>query len=345
MTESASETVTVAPEEAGERLDRVLATRIPALSRSRLKALILDGQVTIGGADDRAIRDPASRQFRRHRRGDPAAAGAGRSRRARRSRSTSSTRTTQLIVIDKPAGLVVHPAAGHRSGTLVNALIAHCGDSLSGIGGVKRPGIVHRLDKDTTGLMVVAKTDNAHRRSPKQFAEQGRRPAGARLSRLRLGRARPAARHHRRADRPPSAARDKMAVREGGREAVTHWQVLERYQRRRRQAGGEPAGVPAGDRPHPSDPGASGRISATRSWATRPTAPASRPRSAACGPTPQAALEALGRQALHAYLLGFEHPATGENDGIRGRIAADLAHLRARSQAPLEIATCPISEH
>ena len=67
-----------------------------------------------------------------------------------------------IIVIDKPAGLVVHPAAGHATGTLVNALIAHCGDSLSGIGGVKRPGIVHRLDKDTTGLMVVAKTDRAH---------------------------------------------------------------------------------------------------------------------------------------------------------------------------------------
>src|SRR6202011_1236977 len=79
-----------------------------------------------------------------------------------------------LIVIDKPAGLVVHPAAGHQTGTLVNALIAHCGDILSGIGGVKRPGIVHRLDKDTTGLMVVAKTDRAHRTLAAQFADHGR---------------------------------------------------------------------------------------------------------------------------------------------------------------------------
>ena len=79
-----------------------------------------------------------------------------------------------LIVIDKPAGLVVHPGAGHTTGTLVNALIAHCGASLSGIGGVARPGIVHRLDKDTSGLLVVAKTDRAHRALAEQFADHGR---------------------------------------------------------------------------------------------------------------------------------------------------------------------------
>ena len=100
-----------------------------------------------------------------------------------------------IIVIDKPAGLVVHPAAGHASGTLVNALIAHCGDSLSGIGGVKRPGIVHRLDKDTTGLMVVAKNDRAHQSLAAQFADHGRTgPLRARLSGVRLGRVRPARR-------------------------------------------------------------------------------------------------------------------------------------------------------
>ena len=113
----------------------------------------------------------------------------------------------ELIVIDKPAGLVVHPAAGHASGTLVNALIAHCGDSLSGIGGVKRPGIVHRLDKDTTGLMVVAKTDQAHRalgRAVRRPRPQG--PLRARLSRVRLGRARTAEGHHRRPARPPPAS-------------------------------------------------------------------------------------------------------------------------------------------
>ena len=118
-------------------------------------------------------------------------------------------------MIDKPAGLVVHPAAGNATGTLVNALIAHCGDSLSGIGGVKRPGIVHRLDKDTTGLMVVAKTDRAHQALAAQFADHGRTgPLRARLSRLRLGRAGRArrARSTRRSTATPRRA-TSMAVR------------------------------------------------------------------------------------------------------------------------------------
>ena len=111
-----------------------------------------------------------------------------------------------IIVIDKPSGLVVHPAAGHETGTLVNALIAHCGASLSGIGGVRRPGIVHRLDKDTTGLMVVAKNDRAHQSLTAQFADHGRTGA------MRRGYLafvwdvpQPPARHRRCADRPASA--------------------------------------------------------------------------------------------------------------------------------------------
>src|SRR5262249_30156763 len=134
-----------------------------------------------------------------------------------------------IIVIDKPKGLVVHPAAGHAKGTLVNALIAHCGASLSGIGGVKRPGIVHRLDKDTTGLMVVAKTDRAHRALSKQFAEKSEGPL--RRGYLAFVWGAP--------DRPKGTvdaplgrhphARDKQAIRPSGREAVTHWEVLERF--------------------------------------------------------------------------------------------------------------------
>src|SRR4029078_8363302 len=135
-----------------------------------------------------------------------------------------------IIVIDKPADLVVHPAAGHATGTLVNALIAHCGDSLSGIGGVKRPGIVHRLDKDTSGLMVVAKTDRAHAALAAQFADHGRTgPLERGYLALIWGVP----------DRPRGVidapidrhlhARDKMAVRPGGREAITPWEVLERY--------------------------------------------------------------------------------------------------------------------
>ena len=157
---------------AGRRAARPRARRQrSALSRTRLKALILDGAVTIGG---RTIRDPGYRVNAGERvavavpEPEPAEPG------ARASRSTSCYEDDEIIVIDKPAGLVVHPAAGHATGTLVNALIAHCGDSLSGIGGVKRPGIVHRLDKDTTGLMVVAKTDRAHQALAAQFADHGR---------------------------------------------------------------------------------------------------------------------------------------------------------------------------
>src|SRR6516164_11706679 len=167
------ERVTIAAEEQGQRLDRVLAARIRALSRSRLKALILDGHVAIKA---RTIRDPATHVNS----GEivtitlpPAEAPAPQGEQIG---LNIVYEDDALIVIDKPRGMVVHPAAGHAKGTLVNALIAHCGNSLSGIGGVKRPGIVHRLDKDTTGLMVVAKTDRAHRRLSAQFAHKREGP-------------------------------------------------------------------------------------------------------------------------------------------------------------------------
>ena len=226
MTDRTIETVRIATDEAGQRIDRVLAARIPALSRSRLKALILSGQVALDG---RTIRDPA------------ASVNSGATVRVTLPPPAPAKPEGQaiplnivyeddsLIVIDKPAGLVVHPAAGHAQGTLVNALIAHCGDSLSGIGGVKRPGIVHRLDKDTSGLMVVAKTDKAHRLLSAQFANK----ADSALERGYLALVWGAP------DRPKGTidapldrhrfARDKRAVREGGRVAVTHWHVLERF--------------------------------------------------------------------------------------------------------------------
>src|SRR3954447_19033870 len=221
------ETVTVSADEAGQRLDRVLAARVPSLSRSRLKALILDGQVNVAA---RTIRDPAAQV----KSGDTlivtlpppeAAVPAGED-----IPLTIVYEDDALIVIDKPPGLVVHPAAGHAKGTLVNALIAHCGDSLSGIGGVKRPGIVHRLDKDTTGLMVVAKTDHAHQSLAAQFADHGR-TGPLRRGYLAFAWGAPA-----RAkgtidepiDRHPKS-RDRMAVRGGGRIAITHWTVLERF--------------------------------------------------------------------------------------------------------------------
>ena len=152
---------------AGWRLDRALASALPSLSRERLKVLTKAGALT---RDNKAVRDPAIKV-----RGDE--------------RYTLALPDPQpahnepqeiplpivyedehLLVVDKPAGLVVHPAAGNRDGTLVNALLHHCGDSLSGIGGVARPGIVHRIDKDTSGLLVIAKHDKAHEGLAKQFA-------------------------------------------------------------------------------------------------------------------------------------------------------------------------------
>src|SRR5947209_17989717 len=164
--DTGTQTILVAASEDGQRVDRVLAQHA-GLSRSRLKGLILAGEMAVDG---RTIRDPAHRVNA----GDsitlhcppPTDAMPG----PENIRLAVVYEDSELIVIDKPAGLVVHPAAGNWTGTLVNALLAHCGESLSGIGGVRRPGIVHRLDKNTSGLLVVAKTDRAHRALAAQFA-------------------------------------------------------------------------------------------------------------------------------------------------------------------------------
>src|SRR6186713_2874796 len=227
MRDNTSETVTISADEAGLRVDRVLAAHLAHLSRSRLKALILAGQVTIAG---RTIRDPAATV----KSGDSVKVGLPPPEPAALQGENIPLNIVYeddaIIVIDKPKDVVVHPAAGHASGTLVNALIAHCGDSLAGIGGVKRPGIVHRLDKDTTGLMVVAKTDLAHQVLAAQFADHGR------TGPLRRGYlafawgapARPKGTINEPIDRHPKS-RDRMAVRAQGRAAITHWQVLERF--------------------------------------------------------------------------------------------------------------------
>src|SRR5207248_2673507 len=157
-------------DDAGQRLDRVLQRHVPELSRSRFKQLILDGAVASEGI---AQRDPAQRVRAGQRfavvlpePADPVPA-------AQAIPLAIRFEDAHLIVIDKPAGLVMHPAPGNPEATLVNALLAHCGESLAGIGGVRRPGIVHRLDKDTSGLLVVAKTEPAHRAVSRDFA--GRR--------------------------------------------------------------------------------------------------------------------------------------------------------------------------
>ena len=159
--------VRLEPAYAGWRLDRALAAAIPTLSRERLKALIRSGAVETQGG---AIRDPATKVKGGEQLSvavpDPVPA----HNEPQDIPLTIVFEDEHLLVVDKPAGLVVHPAAGNFDGTLVNALLHHCAGKLSGIGGVARPGIVHRIDKDTSGLLVVAKTDVAHEGLAKQFA-------------------------------------------------------------------------------------------------------------------------------------------------------------------------------
>ena len=207
---------------AGWRLDRALADAVPSLSRERLKALVKSGALTREG---KAFRDPALKVS-----GDEAfelavPAPEPAHNEAQDIPLTILFEDEHLLVVDKPAGLVVHPAAGNRDGTLVNALLHHCAGRLSGIGGVARPGIVHRIDKDTSGLMVVAKTDTAHEGLAKQFAAHS---IGRRY--LAIVRGIPTSSGGT-VDAPlarSSQNRKKIAiVPEGrGKRAVTHWKTL-----------------------------------------------------------------------------------------------------------------------
>ena len=215
--------VRLAPAHAGWRLDRALADAVPTLSRERLKALIRGGAVE---AEGKALRDPALKV-----RGEEAIRVAVPEPAPAHNEPQDIPLTIifedeHLLVIDKPAGLVVHPAAGNFDGTLVNALLHHCGGSLSGIGGVARPGIVHRIDKDTSGLLVVAKTDVAHEGLAKQFAAHSidRRYLAIvnGVPKVKQGTVEaPLARS--------AANRKKIAIVEGGRgkRAVTHWRRLD----------------------------------------------------------------------------------------------------------------------
>jgi 23S rRNA pseudouridine1911/1915/1917 synthase len=324
-TQERSESVVVAAEEAGERLDRVLAARLPELSRSRHKALILAGRVAIDGA---TIRDPGHR------------VNAGATIRLELPPAEEAApepesiplkvlfEDDEIIVIDKPAGLVVHPGAGNWTGTLVNALIAHCGDSLSGIGGVKRPGIVHRLDKDTSGVMVVAKTDRAHRALSRQFADHGREGPLRRgylafvwgiPDRPRGTIAKPIGRH--------AHSRDKMTVRADGREAITHWEVLERY----RGVDGAPVASLLACQ---LETGRTHQIRVHLAAIGHPLlgdevyGAGFKTKVSQLGPEPRAALQALARQALHAHLLEIEHPSQSAILEFRSELPDDLSRLR-----------------
>jgi 23S rRNA pseudouridine1911/1915/1917 synthase len=328
-------TATFGADEAGIRLDRVLAARLGGLTRSRLKTLILAGHVAIGG---RTIRDPGHRVNA----GDAVSVVVPQAEPAEPQAEniplTIAYEDDDIVIIDKPRGLVIHPAAGNWTGTLVNALIAHCGASLSGIGGVRRPGIVHRLDKDTTGLMVVAKNDHAHRSLAAQFADHGRTGPLQRGYMAFVWGApdRPKGVIDKPIDRHPTV-RERMAIRPGGREAVTIWEVVERYP--------ATAAAPSGRGRDARAPVASlldCRLMTGRTHQIRvhlasighpllgddTYGPGFRTKMALLPESAKAALAALSRQALHAYLLVIEHPATGEELVFRSDLPSDLAQLR-----------------
>jgi 23S rRNA pseudouridine1911/1915/1917 synthase len=317
--------VVVAGDEGATRLDRVLAVRRPELSRSRLKALILAGSVTIKSAP---VRDPAYHVSA----GDTITIDVPEAVAPEPAGEDIALdivyEDDDIIVIDKPKGLVVHPAAGHETGTLVNALIAHCGASLSGIGGVRRPGIVHRLDKDTTGLMVAAKNDRAHKSLTEQFADHGRTGAMRRgykalvwdlPNRQRGTVDAPIDRH--------PFAREKMAVRDSGREAITHWEIQQSFNGN----DGKPVAALLACQ---LETGRTHQIRVHLAHIGHPLlgdgvyGPHFKTKASRLGPASQAALVALGRQALHAYLLALEHPRTGEVLEWISDLPADLARLR-----------------
>ena len=311
-------------EDDGTRLDRFLAARFPNLSRSRLKQLIEAGNVMRRGGK---ISDANTRV----KRGDlyqicvPAPLPAKPQPQAIALAIVHEDK--DLIVIDKPAGLVVHPAAGNPDGTLVNALIAHCGSSLAGLGGEARPGIVHRLDKDTSGLLVAAKNDRAMHSLARQFEhhtiERAYHAVVWGAPRLHEGVVEGDI------GRNPFDRKRMAVLRAGGKHARTHYRVLQRF--------GDP------ERPFASllecrlETGRTHQIRVHLSHLGHPLigdTTYGRARQVPRAKTREqekafAAVREFPRQALHAHLLGFKHPTTGERLRFERPWPADLAELIA----------------
>jgi 23S rRNA pseudouridine1911/1915/1917 synthase len=302
------------------RLDRALADALPQLSRARIQALLAEGAVSREGdvVTDASAR-PAPGLYRI---AIPPPAPATPQPEA--IPLTVLFEDPHLIVVDKPAGMAAHPAPGSETGTLVNALLAHCGASLSGVGGVARPGIVHRLDKDTSGVMVAAKTDVAHRGLAALFERHD-------IERvyLALTRGQPKDRAGVVATRIGRSPRDrkKMAVvRVGGREAVTRYGVLRRFGPESR-----PLAAKLACRLE------TGRTHQIRVHLAHIGAPClGDPLYGAGAPAPAVkaaiAKAGLARQALHAAVLGFVHPITGETLRFETDPPEDMARLEAGLQ-------------
>src|SRR5215471_6411008 len=307
--------VTARESDAGERLDRLMAREIAELSRTRIKRLVEEGRVSLEGA---LVRDPSLRV----KPGQtflldlpPPVADAPL---PQAMDLVVRYEDAHLIVIDKPAGLVVHPAPGNPDRTLVNALLAHCGESLAGIGGVKRPGIVHRLDKDTSGLMVVAKTDAAQAALAADFA--ARRIERAYLG-VTWGVPQPREGEISGAiGRNPANRKTMAVVTRGGRAATTRYRVLRIFRdvaalTECRLATGRTHQIrvhlAAHGNPLIGDP-VYGR---------------SRGRRRALPASVRSVLESFPRQALHAASLGFKHPANGEWLQFQSGLPNDMKQL------------------
>nr|WP_249126808.1 RluA family pseudouridine synthase [Brucella oryzae] len=314
----------------GKRLDQWLAAALgPELSRSRVQSLIAEGHVTIDGA-------PARETKQKLREGMTIAVVLPEPEPAEPIAENIPLdilyEDDDLIVINKPAGLVVHPGNGNWTGTLVNALIYHCGDSLSGIGGIRRPGIVHRLDKDTSGVMVVAKNDRSHRHLSEQFADHGRtgdleraylalvwgmteRPQG--FIDAHLGRS------HR--DRTKQAVVNEE--REDARHAVTHYMTVEKFGPR------EDATALASLVECRLETGRTHQIRVHMAHIGHPLVgdmdygSAYKTKANKLPEPLKEAVRGFHRQALHAWLLAFTHPATEELMRFEAPVPEDMEHL------------------
>ena len=289
---------------AGQRLDKALADAVPDLSRARIQALIADGAVRLNDAvvtngsaksvvGDYAITVPPVASAIPLPQAIPL---------------TVLYEDADLIVIDKPAGMAAHPVPGTADGTLVNALLHHCGDSLSGIGGVARPGIVHRLDKDTSGVMVAAKSDRAHAGLSKLFAAHDIERTYIALTRGALSPER--GRIETQIGRSTSDRKKMAVLKSGGRNAITDYVVQARYGVPAK-AGAAPLAARVACTLH------TGRTHQIRVHMASKGSPilgdAVYGSGSAAAPVKAAVAEAgLTRQALHAAVLGFIHPVTGE---------------------------------
>lgn len=323
--------VLTAGDEAAGRLDAYLAQALEGeFSRNRIKALIEQGEVTI---NDKPVTEPK----RKVQPGDRITIGLPEAEDPEPKGEDIPLHVlyedADVIVLVKPPGLVVHPGAGNWTGTLVNALIHHCGDTLSGIGGVKRPGIVHRLDKDTSGVMVVAKNDLAHRHLSDQFADHGRTgPLERAYQAIVWGRPRTLKGT---IDAPLGRAGDrvKRAVKREGeddaREAITHYQVMARYFEK------PDATALAALVECRLETGRTHQIRVHMAHIGHPLigdpdyGAAFKTKANLLPDDARAVVNGFHRQALHAFLLAFEHPATGKTLHFEAPMPQDMQDLAA----------------